>query len=350
LSWASSFGVVDRFGIEGTGCWGAGLARWLHTRGLVVIEVDRPNRRARRRYGKSDPVDARAAARAVQSGEATGTPKAGNGAVEANRTLQVPYRTAVKARSEAANQLHALVVTAPEPLRGRLHDLRLRELVEVAARLRPGPELDTPLEATKQALRLLARRYRQLDAETVELTRQLHTMVVAVAPGLLAEQGVGTHTAATLLVTAGDNPGRLDSESSFAHLCGVAPLDASSGKQQRHRLNRGGDRQANRALHTIAIVRMSHDPTTRAWLERSTRVPIADMPLPRIRSPSQRPGTARSSASGGRSEMWTIPTRFPLPEARWRLPLPGRRVRRFVRRCSVSSRLSAPRDCTYRGR
>ncbi|TVP63965.1 MAG: IS110 family transposase, partial [Nitriliruptor sp.] len=111
LSWASSFGVIDRFGIEGTGCWGAGLARWLHTQGLVVIEVDRPNRRARRRYGKSDPADARAAARAVQSGEATGTPKAGNGAVEAIRTLQVPYRTAVKARSQAANQLHALVVT-----------------------------------------------------------------------------------------------------------------------------------------------------------------------------------------------------------------------------------------------
>jgi transposase len=268
LAWASSFGIIDRFGIEGTGCWGSGLARWLHTQGLVVIEVDRPNRRARRRYGKSDPADARAAARAVQSGEATGTPKAGDGVVEAIRTLQVPYRTAIKARSQAANQLHALVVTAPEPLRGRLHDLRLRELVETAARLRPGPELDSPAEATKQALRLLARRYRQLDAEAVELTRQLHTLVVAAAPQLLAEQGVGTHVAATLLVTAGDNPERLHSESSFAHLCGVAPLDASSGKQLRHRLNPGGDRQANSALHTVAIVRMSHDPTTRAYVAR----------------------------------------------------------------------------------
>jgi transposase len=161
-----------------------------------------------------------------------------------------------------------LVVTAPEPLRGRLHGLRLRQLVETAARLRPGAELDRPVEATKQALRLLARRYRQLDTEAVELTRQLHTLVAAAAPNLLTEQGVGTHTAATLLVTAGDNPERLHSESSFAHLCGVAPLDASSGKQLRHRLNRGGDRQANSALHTVAIVRMSHDPTTRAYVAR----------------------------------------------------------------------------------
>jgi transposase len=160
------------------------------------------------------------------------------------------------------------VVTAPEPLRSRLHDLRLRQMVEVAARLRPGLELDTPAEATKQALRLLARRYRQLDDEAVELTRQLHTLVAAAAPHLLTEQGVGTHTAATLLVTAGDNPQRLHSEESFAHLCGVAPLDASSGKQQRHRLNPGGDRQANSALHTVAIVRMSHDPTTRAYIAR----------------------------------------------------------------------------------
>jgi transposase len=160
------------------------------------------------------------------------------------------------------------VVTAPEPLRGRLQDLRLRELVETAARLRPGVELDTPAEATKQALRLLARRYHQLDTEAVELTRQLHTLVAAAAPQLLAEQGVGTHVAATLLVTAGDNPERLHSEGSFAHLCGVAPLDASSGKQLRHRLNPGGDRQANSALHTVAIVRMSHDPTTRAYVAR----------------------------------------------------------------------------------
>jgi transposase len=116
--------------------------------------------------------------------------------------------------------------------------------------------------------RLLARRYHQLDTETVELTRQLHTLVAAAAPNLLAEQGVGTHVAATLLVTAGNNPQRLHSEGSFAHLCGVAPLDASSGKQLRHRLNRGGDRQANSALHTVAIVRMSHDPTTRAYVAR----------------------------------------------------------------------------------
>lgn len=268
IEWASEFGVIDRIGVEGTGSWGAGLARWLRDEGMVVVEVDRPNRRTRRRHGKSDTVDAIAAARAVQSGEADGIPKAANGDVEAIRVLRVAYRSAVKARTQAANQLHALVVTAPLELREQLRDLALRDLVERCARLRPGEVPDSPTAITKYTLRRLAHRYQQLDEEAGELTTQMHRLIKQLAPTLLAEQGIGAITASALLVAAGDNPERLRSEGSFAHLCGVAPLDASSGKQQRHRLNRGGDRQANSALHTVAIVRMSHDPRTKSYVAK----------------------------------------------------------------------------------
>lgn len=267
VEWASRFGVIDRIGVEGTGSRGAGLARWLRAQGLVVVEVERPSRRHRRRHGKSDPADALAAARAVQSGEATAVPKTADGQVEAIRALRVAYRSAVKARTQAANQLHALLVTAPQALRDQLRRLKIRDLVETSARLRPG-EIDGPTAATKQALRTLARRYQRLDDEAGELDAQMRRLVLEIAPTLVAPQRLNTHTAATLLTTAGDNPERLASESSFAHLCGVAPLDASSGKQQRHRLNRGGDRDANSALHTIAIVRYSHDERTKKYIAR----------------------------------------------------------------------------------
>lgn len=270
LDWATELGVIDRIGIEGTGSWGAGLARWLRDRGLVVVEVDRPNRRVRRMQGKSDTIDALAAARAVQSGEAAGTPKTADGTVEMIRVLRVTYRSAVKDRTRAANQLHALVVTAPQELRDQLRDLKLRDLVDVAAKLRPGDRPDDVTAATKYALRSLARRYRHLDDEAVALERQMRRLVHGFAPALVAQQGINTITAATFLVTAGDNPERLLSESSFAHLCGVAPLDASSGRQQRHRLNRGGDRQANCALHTVALVRMSHDEHTKKYVAKRT--------------------------------------------------------------------------------
>jgi transposase len=266
-AWASDFGIIDRVGVEGTGCWGAGLARWLRQEGLVVVEVDRPSRRARRRHGKSDTIDAVAAARAVQSGEALGTPKAADGDVEAIR-MRVAHRSAVKARTQVANQLHALVVTAPGELRDQLRGLALRDLVAVAARLRPGDTPDTPTSVTRYTLRSLARRYQQLGTEAEDLKTQMGRFVDKVAPMLVAEQGINTLTAGALLVAAGDNPQRLRSEGSFAHLCGVAPLDASSGKQERHRLNRNGDRQANSALHTVAIVRMSHDEKTKKYVAR----------------------------------------------------------------------------------
>ena len=276
VAWASAFGVLERVGIEGTGSYGAGLARWLRARGVVVVEVERPDRRgrqARRRRGKSDPLDAEAAARAVQAGMVIGQPKAGDGEVEMIRALRLARRSAMKARTQAANQLHALVVTAPDDLRAGLRRLSLAELVRRAAAFRPvraGTVLATPVAATKLALKSLAVRYQQLSAEIEALDAQLDHLVAAAAPGLLAVKGIGTETAGALLVAAGDNPDRLPSEAAFASLCGVAPIPASSGKTHRHRLSRGGDRDANRALYLLALGRMSWDPRTRAYVARRT--------------------------------------------------------------------------------
>ena len=276
VAWASGLGVLDRFGIEGTGSYGAGLTRWLRGRGLTVVEVERPDRhsrQARRRRGKSDPLDAEAAARAVQAGTVIGQPKAGDGRVEMIRTLRLARRSAMKARTQAANQLHALVVTAPDDLRTRLRALPLAELVRLAAVFRPvraGTALATPAAATKLALKSLAGRYRQLSAEIEALDAQLEQLVAAAAPDLLAVKGLGTETAGALLVAAGDNPDRLRSEAAFASLCGVAPIPASSGKTNRHRLSRGGDRDANRALYLLALGRMSWHPPTRAYVTRRT--------------------------------------------------------------------------------
>jgi transposase len=269
LVWAGGFGAVERVGIEGTGAYGAGLSRWLRARGVVVVEVDRPKREQRRRRGKSDTIDAEAAARAVLAGTATAQPKAGTGPVESIRALQAARRSAVKARTQAANQLHALVVTAPAALRARLRRLSLAQLVAVAAAFRPGAPT-TPAAATKLALKSIAVRYRRLSAEIEALDVHLGRLVAEVAPGLVALKGVGTDTAATLLLTAGDNPERLRSEAAFACLCGVAPQPASSGKTTRHRLSRGGDRPANRARHLLAVRRMGWDPATRADVRRRT--------------------------------------------------------------------------------
>jgi transposase len=276
LAWARDFGVVEQIGIEGTGSYGAGLTRWLRARGLTVIEVERPDRhdrQARRRRGKSDPIDAEAAARAVQAGTVIGQPKAGDGQVEMIRALRLARRSAMKARTQAANQLHALVVTAPDELRARLRALPMAELVRIAAAFRPvrtGTALATPLAATKLALKGLAVRYRQLSAEIDALDAHLEQLVAAAAPELLAVKGVGTDIAGALLVAAGDNPGRLHSEAAFASLCGVAPIPAASGKTHRHRLSRGGDRDANRALYLLALGRMGWDPATRTYVTRRT--------------------------------------------------------------------------------
>jgi transposase len=267
--WLCHHGELDRVGVEGTGAWGAGLARFLTAQNVTVVEVDRPNRQHRRRHGKSDPADAEAAARAALNGDAAGTPKTRTGQVEAIRALRVARRSALKARTQAANQLHALVVSAPDPLRTRLRQLTLIELADTASKFRPQ-NIHDPIDATKTALAEIARRWQALGAEIDRLDTHLTHLVAAVAPELLQRQGLGTDTAGALLVAAGDNPHRLRNEASFAALCGASPIDASSGRHQRHRLNRGGDRSANQALWRIALVRMSCCPRTRDYVQRRT--------------------------------------------------------------------------------
>jgi transposase len=270
LDWSKRFGSVEQIGMEGTGSYGAGLARWLRSRGFAVFEVERPKRQLRRRRGKSDPIDAEAAARAVQAGTALGQPKAGTGQVEMIRALTLARHSAMKARTQAANQMHALLVTAPLELRTALRRLSVAKLVSTAAGFRPGRRLENPVGATKVALKSISVRHRQLTTEIVLLDIQLSTLVTDQAPALLAYKGMGTQTAAALLIAAGDNPERLRSEAAFAHLCGAAPIPASSGKTNRHRLNRGGNRQANWALYMLVIGRMGWDAPTRAYVARRT--------------------------------------------------------------------------------
>ncbi len=269
VAWAESHGEIEAFGVEGTGSYGAGLARHLRAAGYQVIEVVRPNRQARRRNGKSDPADAEAAARAVLSGEATGCPKSGDDLVEMIRVLRVARSGAIKARTQALNALKSLVVTAPIELRDQLRGLSTGAAIATAARLRSGRETTTTA-ANKTALRALAGRYQALDAEITELDAQLAELTAEASPKLVDTFGVGPDVAGALLVAAGDNPDRLRSEAAFAMLCGASPVEASSGKTVRHRLNRGGDRQANAALYRIVLVRMRYHEATRAYVQRRT--------------------------------------------------------------------------------
>ena len=269
LTWAQALGKPVAWGVEGTGSYGAGLARFLAAHDQRVVEVNRPDRATRRRRGKSDAVDADAAARAVQAGEATGTPKAQDGTVEMARALRVARQSAVKARTQAINALKGLLVTAPTELRERLEGLSTARLIGQAAALDPGP-LHSPTAATMLALGGLARRYQHLDAEVRQLTDTLDQLTATHAPALRELVGVGPDSAAALLICAGDNPSRLHSEASFAALCGTSPVEASSGKTRRHRRNRGGDRQANAALHRIVIVRLRWHQPTRDYAARRT--------------------------------------------------------------------------------
>jgi transposase len=270
ICWAKGFGSIKCVGIEGTSSYGAGLARHLREAGIVVMEVERPKRRHLRRNGKSDSRDAESAARAVLAGQTAGEPKSADGRVEMIRVLRAARRSAVKARVQTANQLQGLRVTAPEGLRHRLRRLSTKELVAVAARFRPGRGFKDVEATTKFALRSLARRYRALSEEIAELDAQLDRLVAEAAPELVSLPAIGTNHAATLLIVAGDNPERLKNEASFASLCGVSPVEASSGKVVRHRLNRGGSRDANRALHMICVVRMGRDRRTREYVARRT--------------------------------------------------------------------------------
>jgi transposase len=269
LDWTQAIGRADAFGVEGTGSYGAGLARFLRGQDAHVVEVNRPDRATRHRLGKSDPVDAEAAARAVLAGTAIGTPKYGDDRVEMVRILKIARDSAVKSQTQAVNQLKAVIVTAPSELREALHGLTRLALLERCAALRPG-ELTTPLAASKHALRLLARRTLALRAEAQNLRTELTELTSAASPALVAMIGIGADCAAALLISAGDNPQRLHSEAAFAALCGTNPIPASSGKTTRHRLNRGGDRQANAALHRAVITRMHWHEPTKIYVERRT--------------------------------------------------------------------------------
>ena len=269
LTWASSFGLVTRAGVEGTGCYGAGVARFLQAAGVEVIEVTRAARGDRRHLGKNDPVDAQAAARVVLAGTATATPKQRTGIVESIRVLRAARQTAVKARTQAVIQIKAILISAPDELRHELRPLKAKQLIDRCANSRPNTGRD-PLTVTRRVLRSIARRHRALDAEIAALEAELDEFVALAAPRLLAQHSVGRETAAKLLTLAGDNPDRLRSHSALAALCGASPVEASSGKTKRHRLNRGGDRQANNALYTIAMVRMQHHPETKAYVDRRT--------------------------------------------------------------------------------
>jgi transposase len=271
LVWLAAFGRLVKVGIEGTGTYGAGLARHLTGASVQVVEVDRPDRKTRRMQGKSDPIDAIAAARAVLAGTATGAPKTRTGPVEVIRALRVARRGAVKARTAALNQLHGLITSAPEQLRADLTGLSTTELVTRCASFRiDTARLLEPATGTKAALRSIARRAQTLDEEIALADTRLRPAVATVAPRTYALLGAGPDVTGQLLVTAGDNPERLRSEAALAHLAGISPLPASSGRTDRHRLNRGGDRAANSAIHRIVLCRMRHDERTRAYVERRT--------------------------------------------------------------------------------
>lgn len=278
LAWMRGHGTLLKVGVEGTGVYGAGLAEHLQKQKIELVEVDRPDRKTRRFQGKSDPIDAVAAARAALAEVRTGIPKERGGPVDGLRALRVARRDAVDARAQVMKRIKALVVTAPEQLRAQLHSLTDRVLITTCVGLRPGVgdpldvQVADPTIAVKVALRSLGRRHQQLSDDIAELDSLLTPLIAALAPDLLAKHGVGTDVAGQLLVTVGDNPDRLRSESAFAALTGTSPIPASSGKTNgRHRLNRGGDRQANCALYRVTICRMRWDPRTKAYVERRTK-------------------------------------------------------------------------------
>jgi len=268
LAWLQSFGTVGLVGVEGTGSYGAGLARYLAAAGIAVVEVDRSDRQDRRRSGKSDPLDAVSAARAALSGRARGAPRGRDGNVEAIRALMVAKRSARGERTRSVNQARALVVTGPDDLRARFAKHSTDALAAELAALRPRPG-EIIGYATRVALRELGRRAEFLNQQIDYLDEILLPLIKLQAPSLLGVYGAGPHIAAILIIAAGDHPERLRSEAAWAHLCGVAPIPASSGKtSNRYRLNPGGDRQANHALWRIVFTRMGSHQPTQLYVER----------------------------------------------------------------------------------
>jgi len=255
------------FGIEGTGSYGAGLSRYLQSAGHQVREVNRPNRQARRQRGKDDSIDAEQAACALLAGTATAVAKTSNAEAEILRMLKRTRDSAVRCRTRAISQLKAFLIAAPAELRETLQHLPFDELL-VRCRQLPAAVIDSPCSAANLALRSIAERICHLQGEIEGLGQELDRITRTVAPDLRAAQGIGADNAAALLIAAGDNPERLRSEAAFAALCGACPIPASSGNRTRHRLNRGGNRQANCALFRIAMSRLRWDPATKAYAQK----------------------------------------------------------------------------------
>jgi transposase len=276
VDWMASFGPIVRVGVESTGSYGAGLARYLLTAAIEVVEVQRPGRVTRHQEGKSDVVDAYSSARqaltgtSAATGRALGLPKVNTGVVEAIRMLKLARDSAVKHRTAAYSQLRDLVTTAPPAIHDELIAMTGHQRVLRSLKFRPDPaRLADPAQAAKKSLRNLARRISDLDIEIAEADRDLTRLTKQAVPSLLAMRQVGAQTAAQMVITAGENIERMRTEATFAKLIGVAPLPASSGKTGgRHRLNRGGDRQANSALHLVVIGRLKDHPETQDYMKR----------------------------------------------------------------------------------
>jgi transposase len=269
LHWMRSFGELQRVGVESTGTYGAGLLRHLQAAGVKVLEVTAPDKQDRRRRGKDDDLDAQNAAHAAFAGRRVVTPKNRDGMIESLRVLKACRKTAVAARKVALQMIQNTIVCAPEDLRDALRKLTRMQLIRTLAAWRPDlSDYRNIAAAYRITLKSLGRRYLELHDEIADLDAMIGAIVDELAPSLVARNSIGQESAAQLLLTAGDNPDRIQSEASFAALCGVSPVPASSGKITRHRLNRGGDRAANSALHIIAIGRLRTDPRTQAYVAR----------------------------------------------------------------------------------
>jgi transposase len=269
IAWMRGFGRVEKVGVEQTGSYGAGIVRRLGLAGIPVLEVTGPDKADRRARGKDDRLDAVAAARAALNGKRIRPAKHRDGRIEALRVLRTTRQTAVKARRAALQQLRNTLVAAPDDVRDQLRRRTRMQLIRSLAASRPDTiAYRDPAIATRIALRSLARRILELSDEIAELDELIAPLVAELAPRMLERVGFGIHNTGQLLVTAGDNPDRLGTEAAWAMLCGSAPLPASSGQTKRHRLNRGGDRAANSALHMAAICRLRIDARTRAYAAR----------------------------------------------------------------------------------
>ncbi|TAM66255.1 MAG: IS110 family transposase [Microbacteriaceae bacterium] len=269
LDWTGSYGVIDRIGVELTGSYGAGLTRHLNAAGVQVLEVNTTDKATRARRGKDDRIDAIAAGQKVLAGMATAIPKDTTGIIESIRMLSMVRDLAVRNRTQALNQIKDLRVTAPVTLREALAGRSLKALAKEATRFRPDPtRLAEPEQAAKLVLKRLGDRVLALTAEINAAEKELSVLVTATAPTLISRPQIGIHTAAQFLISAAANIDRFTSDAAFARLCGAAPVPVSSGKTHRTRLHRGGDRQANKALHMIIVGRMKNHPETLTYLQR----------------------------------------------------------------------------------